>query len=172
MDACIRGEILDESHTTPFSLHSGTTKMYLDLKSLYRWPMMRKDVMEYVEKYLTCHQVKAKHQRPAGLLQPLGDPEWKWEDIIMDIVVGLPRMVRQHNSEVRVRYHVLRYEDLEQQTNFSYEEEPVQILDQKDNVFRNKTIPLVKVLWKNNKDEEATWDSESDMRDQYPKLFK
>jgi hypothetical protein len=37
-----------------------------------------------------CQRVKAKHQRPARLLQPLKIPEWKWEEIRMDFIVGLP----------------------------------------------------------------------------------
>ena len=54
MDTGIRREILDESHTTPYSLHPGTTKKYQDLKVLYWWPGMKRDVTEYVEKCLTC----------------------------------------------------------------------------------------------------------------------
>ena len=76
-DAGIRREILDEVHTTPYSLHPGTTKMYHDLKSLYWWLGMKRDVVDYVSKCLTCQQVKAEHQRPAGFLQPLRIPEWK-----------------------------------------------------------------------------------------------
>jgi hypothetical protein len=38
-----------------------------------------------------CQRVKAEHQRPAGLLQPLKVPEWKWEEISMNFIVGLPR---------------------------------------------------------------------------------
>ena len=98
MDSEIRREILDEAHTTPYSLHPGTTKMYQDLRTLYWWPGMKKDVVEYVSRCLTCQQVKAEHQRPAGLLQPLGIPQWKWEDITMDFVVGLPRTVGQFDS--------------------------------------------------------------------------
>ena len=97
-DAGIRREILDEAHTTPYSLHSGTTKMYHDLKSLYWWSGMKRDVVDYVSRCLTCQQVKAEHQRPAGLLHPLRIPEWKWEDIAMDFVVGLPKTVGQHDS--------------------------------------------------------------------------
>ena len=59
---------------------------------------MKGDVVDFVAKCLTCQQVKAEHQRPAGLLQPLWIPEWKWEDIAMDFVVGLPKTVGQHDS--------------------------------------------------------------------------
>ena len=75
MDSNIQREILDELHTTPYSLHPGTTKMYQDLRALYWWSGMKRDVVDYVAKCLTCQQVKAEHQRPAGLLQPLGIPE-------------------------------------------------------------------------------------------------
>ena len=52
---------------------------------------MKKDVAEFVYRCLICQQVKAKHQRPAGLLQSLPIPQLKWEKIKMDFVVGLPR---------------------------------------------------------------------------------
>ena len=68
MDSDIRQEILDESHTTPYSLHPGTTKMYQDLRAPYWWSGMKRDVVDYVAKCLTFQQVKAEHQRPAGLL--------------------------------------------------------------------------------------------------------
>ncbi|XP_062103695.1 uncharacterized protein LOC133814796 [Humulus lupulus] len=68
MDAGIKREIMDESHTTPYSLHSVTRKIYRDLKILYWWLGMTKDVVEYVVKCLTCQQVKFEHQRTVGLL--------------------------------------------------------------------------------------------------------
>ena len=52
---------------------------------------MKRDVAEYVSKCLTYQQVKVEHQRLAGLLLPLSVPEWKWEHITMDFVVGMPR---------------------------------------------------------------------------------
>ncbi|KAM6545696.1 hypothetical protein CsatB_026432 [Cannabis sativa] len=67
--------------------------------------------------------------------------------------------------------HVLSYENLELQHDLSYEEQSVHILDRKDKVLRNRTITLVKVLWKNTKVEEATWELESNMRTQYPEFF-
>jgi hypothetical protein len=59
---------------------------------------MKRSVAEYVAICDTCQRVKAEHQRPAGLLQPLKIPEWKWEEITMDFIVGLPRTQRGYNS--------------------------------------------------------------------------
>ena len=64
--------------------------MYRDLKEYYWWPNMKSDIAEWVSKCLDYQKVKAEHQRPSGLLQPLEIPEWKWEQIAMDFVVGLP----------------------------------------------------------------------------------
>ncbi|KAL5545990.1 hypothetical protein UlMin_005677 [Ulmus minor] len=55
--------------------------------------------------------------------------------------------------------------------DLSLQEKPVQILDFKVKTLRNKEIPLVKVLWRNQSVEEATWECESDMRASYPELF-
>ena len=68
--------------------------------------------------------------------------------------------------------HVLSFENLELDQDLFYEEKPVQILDRKDKVLRSKTIALVKVLWRNSKVEEATWELESEMRERYPELFR
>jgi hypothetical protein len=51
---------------------------------------MKKDVAAHVALCDVCQGVKAEHQRPAGLLQPLHVPEWKWEEIGIDFIVGLP----------------------------------------------------------------------------------
>ena len=55
--------------------------------------------------------------------------------------------------------------------NLTYEEILVQIVDHKEQVLRNKVIPLVKVLWKNHKREATTWEPKAQMRRQYPQLF-
>jgi hypothetical protein len=51
---------------------------------------MKKDIAKYLAKCIECQQVKVEHQHPAGLLQPLPIPKWKWETISMDLITGLP----------------------------------------------------------------------------------
>ncbi|GJT09559.1 putative nucleotidyltransferase, ribonuclease H [Tanacetum coccineum] len=59
---------------------------------------MKRDVATFVSKCLTCQQVKIEHQRASGLLQPLEIPVWKWDEISMDFVTGLPRTQRKHDA--------------------------------------------------------------------------
>jgi hypothetical protein len=94
----IKQEILVEAHRSKFSMHPGETKMYQDVKGYFLWNGMKKDISQFVAKCLTCQQVKAKHMCPAGLLQPLQVLQWKWEDIKMDFVIGLPRTNRQKDT--------------------------------------------------------------------------
>ena len=67
--------------------------------------------------------------------------------------------------------HVVSSETIELRPDLTYEEEPVQILAREVKKLRNKKIPLVKVLWRNHKTEESTWESEETMRQQYPQLI-
>ena len=71
----LREQIMIEAYTAPYAMHPGSTKMYRDLKSFYWWPTMKKDVAEFVARCLTCQQIKAEHQAPAGKLQSLKIPE-------------------------------------------------------------------------------------------------
>jgi hypothetical protein len=59
---------------------------------------MKRDVTEYIALCDTCQRVKVEHQRPAGLLQPLKIPEWKWEEIRMDFIGGLPHIQARYDS--------------------------------------------------------------------------
>lgn len=94
----LKDEILHGCHNSRYSIHPGGTKMYRDLKEFYWWPNMKRDIADWVSKCLTCQIVKAEHQRPSGLLQPLEIPVWKWEQIAMDFVVGLPRTRTNHDA--------------------------------------------------------------------------
>ena len=94
----LKNEILQEAHNSKFSIHPGSTKMYQDLKKKFWWPNMKREIAEWVSKCYTCQRVKAEHQRPSGLIQPLKIPEWKWENIAMDFILGLPRTKSGHDA--------------------------------------------------------------------------
>jgi hypothetical protein len=94
----IKELILREAQDSAYSIHPGNTKMYKDLKTRYWCNCMKRDAVEYVALCDTCQTVKAEHQRPAGLQQPLKIPEWKWEEIGMDFIVGLPRTQAGYDS--------------------------------------------------------------------------
>ena len=59
---------------------------------------MKNELAEYIATCFECQQVKAEHQHPAGLLQPLPIPRWKWEIISLDFIIGLPRNRNQNDS--------------------------------------------------------------------------
>ncbi|GJR60303.1 putative reverse transcriptase domain-containing protein [Tanacetum coccineum] len=97
-DSSLREAILTEAHSSPFSIHPGSTKMYRDLKQKFWWNGMKQEVARFVAKCLTCQQVKIEHQRASGLLQPLDIPTWKWDQISMDFVTGLPCTFKKNDA--------------------------------------------------------------------------
>ncbi|GJS30371.1 putative reverse transcriptase domain-containing protein [Tanacetum coccineum] len=72
----VRKLIMDEAHTSRYSVHPGADKMYYDLRDLYWWPGMKRDIAEYQPKI----------------------PEWKWEKITMDFVTKLPKSSSGHDT--------------------------------------------------------------------------
>jgi hypothetical protein len=69
-----------------------------ELRPRYWWTKMKKEIAAYVARCDTCCRVKAIHMKPAGLLQPLSVPSWKWDDISMDFIIGLPTTQKGHDS--------------------------------------------------------------------------
>ena len=93
-DFALRKQILDEAHTSRLSIHPGSNKMYQDLKQQFWWTRMKREFAKYVLECDICCRVKASHLRTAGTLQPLSIPEWKWEDISMDLLSVYPELKR------------------------------------------------------------------------------
>ncbi|XP_012477599.1 uncharacterized protein LOC105793220 [Gossypium raimondii] len=77
-------------------------------------------------------------------------------------------MLRHYRSDPT---HIVPVQEIEVRPDFTFKEEPVQILDRDVKVLRRKSIPSVKVLRRNHSTEEATWELEDAMRQQYPYLF-
>ena len=87
----LRKEIMSEAHHSSYIVHPRSTKMYRDVKGSYWWNNMKRDIAKFVEQCSTYQQVKAEHQRPAEMLKLLLIPKWKWDEIVMDFILGLPK---------------------------------------------------------------------------------
>ncbi|GKB33121.1 putative reverse transcriptase domain-containing protein [Tanacetum coccineum] len=97
----IRMVILDKAHKSKYSVHPGADKMYHDLRDMYWWPKMKRDIATYVSKCLTYAKVKAEHQRPSGLLQQPGIPEWKLTKLAHFLAI-----CEDFNTEKLVRLYI------------------------------------------------------------------
>nr|GEU82324.1 putative reverse transcriptase domain-containing protein [Tanacetum cinerariifolium] len=103
----LRNLVMHESHKSKYSIHSGSDKMYQDLKPLYWWSNMKVDIATYVSKCLTCVKVKVEHQKPSGLLQQLEILVWKWERITMDFKTdNMEKLTRLYLKEIVCRHGV------------------------------------------------------------------
>jgi hypothetical protein len=123
----LKKKILDKAHTLRYSIHPGSTKMYHDLRQPFWWTRMKCETTHYISECDTCRKVKADYMRLGGLLQPLSIPEWKWDDISMDFIMGLPLTACKFDSiweimdqlsksahfiPVHTRYDVPRYAEI------------------------------------------------------------
>ncbi|KAK1648744.1 hypothetical protein QYE76_066549 [Lolium multiflorum] len=166
----IKEVILREAHQTPYSIHPGSTKIYMDLKELFWWNNMKREIAQYVAECHTCQRVKAEHQSPAGQLQPLPIPEWKWEEIGMDFITGLP-MTNKKKDMIWTPDEPVSHDELELQPDLTYIEKPAKILGENWKQLRNRAIKYCKIQWKHHPEREATWEKEEDLRKSYPELF-
>ncbi|XP_076932647.1 uncharacterized protein LOC143598275 [Bidens hawaiensis] len=89
---------MDEAHKSRYSIHLSADKMYADLRSVYWWPGMKKDISLYVSKCLTCFKVKAEHHRPFALLEQPSIPEWKWE--VGESQITCPELVQETTDRI------------------------------------------------------------------------
>jgi hypothetical protein len=86
----LKKKILHEAHTSRYYIHPGSTKMYHDLRQQFWWTRIKHETARYVSECDTYRKVNADYIKPGGLLQSLSILDWKWDDINMDFIVGLP----------------------------------------------------------------------------------
>ncbi|KAF3625841.1 hypothetical protein FXO38_26150 [Capsicum annuum] len=89
--------IMEEAHGPHYSIYLGATKIYHDLREISWWSGIKRDIANIMAKYATYQQVKVEHQRLGGLLKEFGSHTWKWEEVNMDFVTGLPHSRCQHD---------------------------------------------------------------------------
>ncbi|GKA84995.1 putative reverse transcriptase domain-containing protein [Tanacetum coccineum] len=109
----LRTVIMHETHKSKYSIHSGSDKMYQYMKKLYWWPNMKANIATYVSKCLTYAKVKAKHQRPTGLLEtdpmentranvPKGSGHEAWNPCLNYLIDGQrQRTISNHRDMLR-----------------------------------------------------------------------
>ena len=98
--------ILKESHESPLMIHPGSTKMYQDLRQRFWWTRMKREIAEFIANCDFCHHIKIEHHRPAGTLQPLAIPAWKWDKVGMDFITGFPRTKKGNKAIFVVISHL------------------------------------------------------------------
>lgn len=86
----LKHKLLIEFHDSIQGGHAGFHRTFHRLALNFYWKKMCTDVRSFVAKCLICQQVKSSNLAPAGLLQPLPIPDQIWEDISLDLIVGLP----------------------------------------------------------------------------------
>ncbi|KAL5563733.1 hypothetical protein UlMin_033480 [Ulmus minor] len=194
----LRTQILSEAHATPYSVHPGATKMYKDLKEKFWWSGAWSKYLPLIEfSYNNSYQATIgmtpyealygrKCRSPIHWYET-GEKQIVAPDFIETTTEAVKKIRERMETAQRCdaireeektesKYvqdpsHVLEHEPIEVHEDLTYEEKPVQILDRKEKTLRNKVIPLVKVLWRNHKIEEATWERDDEMREKYPSLF-
>jgi hypothetical protein len=77
--------------------HFGVKKTEGIIAAHFFWPKMRRDVVQFAARCTTCRKAKSR-LNPHVLYMPLPAPSVPWEDISMDLVLGLPRTKRGHDS--------------------------------------------------------------------------
>lgn len=80
--------ILHEAHSS--AGHPGVQRTQQLLARTYYWPSMKRDVRQFVQVCNLCQRIKALRTKPGDLLQAMPVPTWPWEQVTMDLVVGLP----------------------------------------------------------------------------------
>ncbi|XP_059658514.1 uncharacterized protein LOC132304819 [Cornus florida] len=207
-------DVLREFHTSHFIVHPGGTEMYHNLRRQYWWSGMKKDVVQFVAKCLTClprsrrenealwvitdkltkttHFLPIKATDDAEALGALyvkeivrlhgvpvviiSDRDAKVREVAYRLALP-PQLDRVYNvfhvSMLR-KYepdpsYILDWVDVDINDDVSYEEGLVQILDTRHKVLRDKTMPLVKVLWRHYGVEEAIWELEQGVHSKDPR---
>nr|GEW66177.1 putative reverse transcriptase domain-containing protein [Tanacetum cinerariifolium] len=145
----VRTIIIDETHKTRYSVYPRVDKMYHDIRNMYWWPGMKRDIAIYVSKCLTCSKVKAEHQRPSGLLQQLEIPEWKLTKSAYFMAIredySMERLARIYIDEI-----VTRHED------------PVSIILDRDVQFTSRCWQTVQKALGTRLDMSTTYHPETD----------
>ena len=93
----VREFLIWEVHAGGLAGHFGRNKTILAIEDQFFWPGLKKNVAQAIAQYRTCDVAK-HHKQNTGLYTPLPVPDYPWQDLSMDFVLGLPKTSRKHDS--------------------------------------------------------------------------
>ncbi|XP_052880499.1 uncharacterized protein LOC128286816 [Gossypium arboreum] len=127
-DEDLRQVILIEAHSSPYTIHPCRGKMYHDLRKIYWWLGLKRDVMDFVARCLACQKVKAEHHFPSSFpLTPLKkDSIWVKVDQFSKNV---------HFLAVRTNYSLYKLADLYIAKIVRLHGVPISIISDRDSHF-------------------------------------
>ena len=94
----LRKQCLSLHHYTPYAGHLGRDRTKRLIMQTYWWPTLDRDVTQFVSTCDFCQKNKASNQKPAGLLQPLSIPEFRWQSVSTDFITDLPKTKAGHTA--------------------------------------------------------------------------
>nr|GEW77888.1 putative reverse transcriptase domain-containing protein [Tanacetum cinerariifolium] len=143
----VRMVILNKAHKSRYSVHPGMDKMYHDLRDMYWWPGMKRDIAIYVSKCLTCAKAKAEHQRPSGSVGRLcyGQRLERAPEELNSVhdtfhVSNLKKCLADANLHVPL-------DEIKVDKTLHFVKELVEIMDRDIKKLKSRKIELVKVRW-------------------------
>ena len=94
----LRQKCMSLHHDTPYAGHLGRDRTKHLIMQTYWWPSIDADVREFVSTCDFCQRNKPSNQKPAGLLQPLPIPEFRWQSVSVDLITELPKTKAGHTA--------------------------------------------------------------------------
>nr|GFB40721.1 hypothetical protein [Tanacetum cinerariifolium] len=156
-DASLRESLLTEAHSYPFSVGERVIEGPEMIEVTNAKVAVAK---EKLKKARTRQKSYADKHRGALEFQPALPPQLSHVHDVFHV-----SLLRGYKYQP---LHVITYPLDQIQTDLSYVEEPEAIIDRQDRIMRKKTIPFVKILWRNHPEREATWETEESIRTSYP----
>ncbi|WMV45403.1 hypothetical protein MTR67_038788 [Solanum verrucosum] len=172
---------MEEAHSSRYSIHPGSTKIYRDFREVYIWSSMKRCIVEFVVKCPYCQncvirfgkkgKLSPRYIGPYRIFKRIGNVGYELE-LPTELAAVHPvfhlSMLKKCMGDPSL---IIPTENIGMKDHLSYEEKTVDILDRQVRKLRTKEVAFVKDLWRNQFVKEGTWEAEEDIKNRYPHLF-